>query len=67
MLRANEKPETRTIRFDMDGVTIEDIVDIAAGSARRDIVRRAGIPRGDRRAAPIFWTACCAKTGRFMA
>jgi len=33
MLRANDKPQARTIRFDMDRVTIEDIVDVAAASA----------------------------------
>ncbi len=50
MLRANEKPETRTIRFDMEPVTIEDIVDIAAGSARAILSDapefRAAIARG---------------------
>ena len=50
MLRANEKPETRTIRFDMERVTIEDIVDIAAGSARAILSDapefRAAIARG---------------------
>jgi len=50
MLRANEKPETRTIRFEMERVTIEDIVDIAAGSARAILSDapefRAAIARG---------------------
>ena len=50
MLRANEKPETRAIRFDMERVTIEDIVDIAAGSARAILSDapefRAAIARG---------------------
>ena len=50
MLRANDKPETRTIRFDMERVTIEDIVDIAAGSARAILSDapefRAAIARG---------------------
>jgi histidine ammonia-lyase len=50
MLRAEDKSQPRTIRFDMERVTIEDIVDIAAGSARATLSDapdfRAAIARG---------------------
>ena len=43
--------QLRTIRFDMERVTIEDIVDVAAGSARAILSDapefRAAIARGD--------------------
>jgi hypothetical protein len=55
----------RTIRFDDGRLKIEDIVDIAEGSASVALSKLLNSAPPLREGRP-FWTVCCAKRARFM-